>query len=365
MLTNYSSWPLLRASLALPQLDRSRRWLGKLLDAVGLGPVETPFRVAFSEPGVTLRSYGGDQSASPVLLMIPAPIKSASLWDLSPSVSVVQHCLRSRLRVYLLQWEPPGKQERDFGLAEYADRLILDCLDAISAETGQRRVFLAGHSLGGTFAALFGALHPGRVKGLIGLGAPLHFGPQAGILGSLVAATPRASSLTAALGNVPGSFLSGAALMAAPVTFGWSRWLDWIESLPDGHSWPTHLRVERWTFEEMPMAQRLFEEVVELLYREDRFMKGTLRVGGRRAAPELVSAPVLSVVDRRCQLVPPQAVEPFHHAVRSPDTELLWYEGDAGVSLQHVGMLVGRQAHKHLWPAVIRWSYAHWYEQLN
>jgi polyhydroxyalkanoate synthase len=122
----------------------------------------------------------------------------------------------------------------------------------------------------------------------------------------------------------------------------------------------THLRVERWTLEEMPLAQRLFEEVVELLYRQDRLMRGTLMVGGRRATPELVEAPLLSVVDARCRLVPPQAVLPFHHAVRSADKKLLWYRGDTGVSLQHVGMLVGRQAHKHLWPEVIQWTHAHW-----
>jgi polyhydroxyalkanoate synthase len=38
----------------------------------------------------------------------------------------------------------------------------------------------------------------------------------------------------------------------------------------------------------------------------------------------------------------------------------LWYQGDTGVALQHLGMLVGRQAHKYLWPEVIRWLHAHW-----
>jgi hypothetical protein len=37
-----------------------------------------------------------------------------------------------------------------------------------------------------------------------------------------------------------------------------------------------HLGVERWTYDEFPMPGRLFEEVLELLYREDRLMKGVL-----------------------------------------------------------------------------------------
>jgi polyhydroxyalkanoate synthase len=162
------------------------------------------------------------------------------------------------------------------------------------------------------------------------------------------------------LGNVPGSVLSGVSFVAAPATFGWARWLDWFSSLADYEAMQTHLRVERWACDEMPLAQRLVEEVVELLCREDRFMQGTLLVGGKWAVPERVQAPVLSLVDARCRLVPPEAVLPFLQAVRSADTKLLWYQGDTGVSLQHVGLLVGRQAHQQLWPEVMHWIHTHW-----
>jgi polyhydroxyalkanoate synthase len=173
------------------QLDRSRRWLGELLDLLGCGRHETPSGVAFQEPGVTLRFYGSLQKAGPVLLIVPAPIKRPYIWDLLPSVSVVRRCLHGSLRVYLVQWERPEGPEQAFGLAEYADRLILDCLHAIAVESREPQAFLAGHSLGGTLAALFSALHPDRVRGLVLLGAPLHFGKDAGLLGTLVAAGPR------------------------------------------------------------------------------------------------------------------------------------------------------------------------------
>jgi len=130
------------------QLDRSRRWLGELLDLLGCCTQETPSRVAFQEPGVTLRSYSSLQAVGPVLLVVPAPIKRPYIWDLLPSVSVVQRCLHGGLRVYLTQWERPGEAEQGFGLAEYADRLILDCLRAIAVESREPQVFLAGHSLG-------------------------------------------------------------------------------------------------------------------------------------------------------------------------------------------------------------------------
>jgi polyhydroxyalkanoate synthase len=51
-------------------------------------------------------------------------------------------------------------------------------------------------------------------------------------------------------------------------------------------------------------------------------------------------------------------VLPFHAAAGSAEKGLFWYEGDVGVSLQHVGMLVGRNAHRHLWPELAGWMLA-------
>jgi polyhydroxyalkanoate synthase subunit PhaC len=125
-------------------------------------------------------------------VIVPAPIKRAYIWDMLPRVSVVRRYLENHLQVYLIQWEPPSDTEKRFGLAEYADSLILRCLDAIRAETGQERVLAAGHSLGGTLAAIFSALHPEQIQALALLASPLHFGPDVGTFGTMITALMRA-----------------------------------------------------------------------------------------------------------------------------------------------------------------------------
>jgi polyhydroxyalkanoate synthase subunit PhaC len=288
-------------------------------------------------------------------LIIPAPIKRPYIWDLTPRTSVVRRLVASGARVYLMAWTDPGHAEQEFGLAEYADRLVLACLDAIRTETGAEHAILAGHSLGGTLAAIFAALHPERVRGLVLLETPLRFGANAGAFAPLLAAAPPAGALRAAFGNVPGTFLNLVSATASPTTFQWSRWLDGLASLGDPQALDTHIRVERWSLDEFPLPGRLFEETVELLYRGDRFMAGTLVVGGRPARPERVEAPLLCVFDPRSRIVPPGSVLPFHEAVTSYNKRLLRYEGDTGVALQHVGVLVGRNAHRTLWPEILRW----------
>jgi polyhydroxyalkanoate synthase len=342
------------------QLDQVRRWQGQWLDRLGLGPIETPSRVVLSAPPLALKAYGQAEQAGPAVLIIPAPIKRAYIWDLVPSASVVQQYLRRGVQVYMIQWEQPGPTDQGLGLAEYADQFILTCLDAIEAELGPRRVFLAGHSLGGTLAAIFTALHSERVQGLTLLEAPIQFGSDAGAFAPLLALAPRAQLITALLGNVPGSFLNLVSMLAAPTSFQGERLIDWMHSLGDKQARQIHIRVERWTLDEMPQPRQLFEEVVEYLYRENRFMNGTLIVGGQSAAPARVDVPIMSVIDPRSHVVPPQSVLPFHNAVASCDKRVLWYRGDVGVALQHVGILVGKSAHQEMWPAILDWMYEHY-----
>jgi polyhydroxyalkanoate synthase subunit PhaC len=341
------------------QLDQLRRFRGKLLDRLGKGPRKTPSRKVFRKPVLTLQAYASSRNDGPVVLIVPAPIKRSYIWDLTPETSVVQQFARNGISVYLAQWEEPGVDEQTYGLAEYADQLLLDCLHAIERETTQRRIFLVGHSLGGTLAAIFSALHPERLAGLILAGTPLHFGLGVDPLSSLVAASPRASLLDIISGNVPGSVLDLASIMAAPATFGYSRLVDWLASLPNAQTLETHLRVERWTNDEIPLARRFFAEVVEWLYREDRFMRGILELNGLRVTPESANAPLLCIVERQSAVAPPESVRPFYEAIRSRQKRWLWYEGDIGVSLQHVGMLVGRTAHRFLWPDIVRWIHQH------
>lgn len=324
----------------------------------GMGPVETPSRVVLAAPAFTLKAYGEPGHLGRPLLIVPAPIKRAYIWDLLPRVSVVRHCLRHGIPVYMIQWEQPGAHDQSLGLAAYADRFISVCLDAIEFEMG-RRVFLAGHSLGGTLAAIFASLYPERIRGLVLLGAPLRFGPEVGAFGPLMAVAPQARLVNALLGNVPGSFLNAVSLLGSPTSFYWDRWADWFGCMMDVEALQTHLQVVRWTHDELPLARQLFEDVVEMLFRENRFFEGTLTIGGHTAAPAAVTVPLLSVIDAESDVVPLSAMLPFHEAAGSTDKRVLLYEGDVGVALQHVGILVGKKAHRQVWPEIVRWFHSH------
>jgi polyhydroxyalkanoate synthase len=348
-------------AMALKQMDRSRRARGRLLERAGYGPRPTPSAILHEEPGLKLRRFGPAAAEAPPVLLVPAPIKRAYIWDLAPEVSVVQRWLERGYRVYLAEWAPldDGEDEagavQDAGLADYADRLLATCRQAIANDGGADKPVIAGHSLGGILAAIHSCLYPNAVRATLLLESPLHFQPASCCFNKLVQAAPDAREIAAAFGHVPGVFLNTMSAMAEPQAFQWERWTDRWLSLGDPQALATHMQVERWTHDEFALPGRLFTDLVESLYRRDEFMQGRLDIAGCRVGPDRLRTPLLSVIDPRSKLIPPSAVLPFHEAAASKRKQVLHYEGDVGVNLQHVGVLVGRNAHARLWPAVFDW----------
>jgi polyhydroxyalkanoate synthase len=338
-------------------IDEARRLAGRAFDTAGLGPIETPFRIVTEEPGARVRAHHAPEAMEgPVLLIVSAPFKRSYVWDLLPDVSVVRRCLRRGMRVYLLEWLIPGADEDRLGLEAYADHFPSATLDAIEAETGRAKAVLAGHSLGGTLAAIFAALRPDNVQGLVLVDAPLAFADKGGPLARAVAILPHAHVLRAAAGNpVPGSFINLLSLSAAPEIFVGQRWSDAGTSLFDPDALAIHARVERWALDEFPLPGRLFEEILELLYREDRFRRGTLEVNGRRAGLNRLRAPILAVVNPLGGIVPPESILTALAGIPDVPVTVLEFEGDRGPMLQHLGPLVTRLAHERLWPRILDW----------
>jgi polyhydroxyalkanoate synthase subunit PhaC len=349
------------ATFGLDVLDDLRRSAGRLLDTLGHAPRTTPSAVVDLAPGVRLHTYPDADPSGPPVLLVPAPIKRCYIFDLDPRCSVVARCLRHGLQPHLVEWTDPEPDQQRLGLDDYADGLLRHCLRAVADRTGARRVPLVGHSLGGTLAALCAAGYPDLVAGVALLEAPLHFGSHTGRLATLITTPtpgPTTGILDAFPNGVPGSLLTLAAAAAAPTEFHLDRWTDLLGCLPDPEALATYLRVLRWTLDEFRQPRQLFLDVVERLYRRDEFFTGTLTLAGRTLGPADLIVPMLTVVNPRSPIVPPSAVLPVHHAVATTDKQILQYRGDTGVVIQHLGVLVGRNAHRHLWPQILDWLQA-------
>jgi polyhydroxyalkanoate synthase len=278
-----------------------------------------------------------------------------------PGRSIVRHAVGSGLNVGLIEWADPECESASRGLDNYAYPAIGSAVAAMLHRFRARRLLLAGHSLGGTLAAIFAALHPRLVRGLLLIEAPLRFGAGAGALGSMAAFASWAPEAGYTADRpIPGSLISALGVAADPTEFLTGRWLDGLACAADPEALAAHLRVVHWALDELAMPGRLFGEMAVRLCRDNEFHLGALRIAGRRAAPDRLAMPVLAVLAPCSRLVPPRSVLPVLQAAGGVRT-LYWHrEEAAGSALRHVGALVGSKAHRYLWPRVLRWSWAVW-----
>ena len=340
---------LLRAPFQM--IDILRFAQGEVFGALGLGPNECPYQVIATGPFWRVRDYDR-HSTGQSLLIIAAPIKRPYIWDLAPSASAIRYCLGKGLHVHLLEWLPASRATGNNGLAEYTEA-IRECVAKISDERTGAKPFLVGHSLGGTLAAIFGALAPESIRGLVLLGAPLCFGPATSrFRDALVSLMP---SVLSDAEPCPGSLVSHISTLASPDTFIWSRLADAALSVTDSHALEIHARVERWALDEAPLPGKLVHQLIEWLYRENRFCRGGLEIRGKLTGPQSVSVPVLAVVNAADDVAPLDSIKPFIDEMQTRDVRIIEYSGEIGVCLQHLGILIGREAYARVWPEIISW----------
>jgi len=337
------------------QMDVARRMQGEALAQAGYGQRESAYRVTTGGPRWRLRHYGGPDAQVPVLI-VGAPIKRPYIWDLTPARSAVNLCRAHGLGVYLLEWTPPGAGDAHAGLAFHARDAIGAAVAHVTQAHEGRRPVLMGHSLGGTLAALYAALRPADLAGVVLLGAPLAFGEgSSGFRDSVTAMAPEDLS---EIDVVPGALLSHLAAVADPASFVVARMADAGSALADPAAAAMQARVERWALDEMALPRALVSELLTWLYREDRFARGWLTLDGAPVRPSGMATPCLVVTNRDDSVAGPSAVRPAIADMPRGMAEVLEHDGEPGVGLQHLAILIGRTAHAHTWPRILDWMAA-------
>ena len=78
-------------------------------------------------------------------------------------------------------------------------------------------------------------------------------------------------------------------------------------------------------------------------------------VGGTRIGPSSVLVPTLAIVNAADDVAPLVSISPFADAIPAGKIRIIEYPGETGVCLQHLGILVGREAYAKVWPQIISW----------
>jgi len=103
----------------------------------------------------------------------------------------------------------------------------------------------------------------------------------------------------------------------------------------------------------------LVHQLIQWLYRENRLCRSELQIDGKLFGPQNISVPTLAVVNRTDDIAPLESIKPFIDAMPNKDVRIIEHWGEIGVSLQHLGILIGQKAHGQVWPEIISWINTH------
>jgi polyhydroxyalkanoate synthase len=305
--------------------------------------------VIYEENTLELHRYEPpEQTHETPICIVYALVNRPYILDLQPDRSVIQALLDAGFTVYLVDWGEPSRLDTSLGLDDYVCRYIDNCVDAVCADAGVEQTHLLGYCMGGTLSTMYTARFQERVRTLSLMATPVVVDETAGLLEQWVQYyDPQTVANT--YGNVPADLLAVQFALMEPVENLLTKYVTFFENIDDEEFVEMFARMERWTWDGVDVAGRVFVEFIEDIYRNNRLIDGEMTLAGESVDPEDIDVPLLQIVGEHDHIVPPASSRPLNDAVASDDERII--EFPAG----HIGISVSGSAHTDLWPTVCSW----------
>ena len=324
-------------------------------DEVRLG--ETPKREVYRQDKLRLYRFEPrvETPAGVPILIVYSLVSRHTMTDLQPDRSMVRNLLDQGLDVYLIDWGYPTRADRWLTIADHVDGYIDDCVEVIAERHRLERIDLLGICQGGVMTLCYAALHPSRVRNLVLTLTPVDFhadfdedNKDFGFV-NLWQRHVDVDLIIDAFGNVPGDFMAFAFSMTKPLANLAKYGTSLVDALEDESKLAYFLRMEKWISDNPDMPAETARQWMKELYQENRLVKGTFELDGRRVSLADVTAPILNVYAQHDHLVPPRTTSALADHVGTDDYTELSFPGG------HIGVYVGGRSQKTFAPAVADW----------
>jgi len=309
-----------------------------------------PRQLIYEEDKLKLYRYKAeaDKSCGVPVLVVYALVNRPYMLDIQPDRSFIRNLLKLGLDVYIIDWGYPTPSDRYLSMDDYINGYIDNCVEAVRKSAKSEKVSLMGVCQGGTFSAIYSALHPEKIQNLITLVAPFDFSTNDGLLFNW-SKTMDVDALVDAYGVVPGNILNDGFLMLMPFNLNIKKYIDMLDVMEDKEKLLNFLRMEKWIFDSPGQAGECLRQFVKDCYQGNKLVKGKLKLGAKTVDLGKITMPILTIYASADHLVPPAATKPFNDLVGSEDKTLYEFQGG------HIGVFVGSRSQKELAPAISKW----------
>lgn len=313
-------------------------------------PGRTPNTVVHRQGKLQLRYYaptGAERRRTPVVI-VPSLINRAYICDLESDRSLVASLAGFGHPTYLVDWGEPTAEDAQNDVATMVLDLLHRAVDRACRHAGATRAHVLGYCQGGTLSAMYAALRPERVAGLVALAAPVRFREGGRFRQFADPSRCDVESLVGPDGLVGVDVMKPAFKLLDPVG-AVTKYLAVEAAAKNPRELARVLVRERWLDENVPLPGAFATEFIRNAYQEDRLEAGTWELRGEKVRLGNLSAPLLVACCRKDFISPMEACVPLAELAGSTDvtTEVL----DIG----HIGVVVGGFGPKVFFPLLDRW----------
>lgn len=318
------------------------------IDEIDVGTA--PKTLVYEEDKLKLYHYKpeADKAIGVPVLVVYALVNRPYMLDIQPDRSFIRNLLKLGLDIYIIDWGYPTQGDRYLSMDDYINGYINNCVDMVRKKSKSDKVSLMGVCQGGTFSAIYSALHPEKVQNLVTLVAPFDFSTNEDLLFSW-SKTMDVDALVDAYGVVPGNILNDGFLMLMPFSLNIKKYVDMLDVIEDKDKLLNFLRMEKWIFDSPGQAGECLRQFVKDCYQGNKLVKNKLKLGDKTVNLKNISMPVLNIYASADHLVPPAATKPLNDHIGSEDKTLYEFQGG------HIGVFVGSRSQKELAPAIAGW----------
>jgi poly(3-hydroxyalkanoate) synthetase len=307
--------------------------------------------VVLAAPFALLRDFSvGDDDVVPTLVFPPLAGHASCIID-KKGQSQLQLCITMGLtKLYSFDWLSATIATKDTTEADRLD-FITSAVDLIAGPEGT--VNIAGDCQGGWEAALWAALHPGRVNTLIVAGAPIDTsagdGPAKKLMPILM---PRGNmalykAMVKAYGGIwPGINSVMGSIAMHPATHV-AEHLKVYAHVQDREYLDHFSDFYDWYFHPIDLPGQLYLWAVEHLFVKNELFTGELEVAGKTASLRSIICPVFLLGGDEDEVTPWHQVHNMRYAVGS--SLIRWYLAPGG----HIGLFIGRQSQAEYWTPIL------------
>lgn len=349
-------WPMAAAiefqEAGLETFKDNMRFVAEVARIKALPPAEwaTRNKVILNLDTMRLRDFSPPgASDTPVLIDAPYAGHPSTIADFAKGQSLVETLLANgRERVLVTDWKSATAEMRDYDIDTY----LTDLDRAVEAIGG--RAHLVGLCQGGWLIAMYACLHPQKVASLVLAGSPIDTDAGDGPIKRLAHTIPLSvyeDMVAAGGGRMMGQFMLAGWKDMHPGEQFLGKFIDLYAHIEDRNFVKRTERFERWYENPLDMPGAYYLQAIKLLFKENRFARGTFVALGQTLSLKSVTCPVYLLAGDADDITTPEQVFAAEHLVGTPPALIR----KALVPGGHIGLFMGSRTLEKVWPGIAGW----------